>query len=54
MEANYGGTQMRAALEFSLKRRDSSMATAAFVLTDGEVCFHLLFIKKKAQIDVAS
>lgn len=37
MEANYGGTEIRQALQHVLNSRTTSMPTAVFVLTDGEV-----------------
>ncbi|KDQ53740.1 hypothetical protein JAAARDRAFT_197188 [Jaapia argillacea MUCL 33604] len=36
MEANYGGTEIRAALDQALGSRNTSMPTVAFVLTDGQ------------------
>jgi hypothetical protein len=37
MDANYGGTNLLAALQFVFKRR-SKTPTMLFVLTDGQVC----------------
>jgi len=36
MEANYGGTEIRQALQYALGMRTGGMPTAVFVLTDGE------------------
>jgi uncharacterized protein YegL len=36
LEANFGGTEMAAALEFSIKSRRTDIPTSLFVLTDGE------------------
>lgn len=38
MSANYGGTEIRDALERVFKSRNPDVPTACFVLTDGEVC----------------
>jgi len=37
MQADYGGTELRSALEFVLHSRNSDMSTMVFVLTDGKV-----------------
>ena len=37
MRADYGGTEIRQALQHVLDSTTSSMPTAVFVLTDGEV-----------------
>lgn len=37
MDANYGGTEIRSALDLALKARNFQMPTVVFVLTDGEV-----------------
>jgi len=37
MEADYGGTEIRQALQHIFNCQTSSMPTAVFVLTDGEV-----------------
>lgn len=38
MTANYGGTELQAALEFAFESRGSHISTMVFVLTDGQVC----------------
>ena len=38
MSADYGGTEIRQALQHVLDSATSTMPTAVFVLTDGEVC----------------
>ena len=37
MSANYGGTEMQAALEHVLRTRKTDIPSAIIVLTDGEV-----------------
>ena len=37
MGANYGGTEIRQALQYALDSISINMPTAVFVLTDGEV-----------------
>lgn len=37
MSANYGGTEIRSALSFTLRARNFDQPTVVFVLTDGEV-----------------
>ena len=37
MTANFGGTEMRSALEKVFKSRCAQLPTSCFVLTDGEV-----------------
>jgi len=37
MQADYGGTELRSALEFVLHSHNSDMSTMVFVLTDGKV-----------------
>jgi hypothetical protein len=39
MHANYGGTEIRAALQHVFDQRNSRLPTMVFVLTDGEVCY---------------
>lgn len=38
MRADYGGTEIREALEKVFKARNGTVPTACFLLTDGEVC----------------
>ena len=37
MDANFGGTELAAAMEHALQGRNHSISTVVFVLTDGEV-----------------
>ena len=40
MFANFGGTEMLAALEKVFRSRCAQLPTSCFVLTDGEVCIY--------------
>ena len=46
MSANYGGTEMRSALQQAFSLRKSNIPTSVFVLTDGEVSVGLCHLKK--------
>lgn len=37
MSANYGGTEIRSALENTFKTQSKTLPTSVFVLTDGDV-----------------
>ena len=41
MFANYGGTEIRAALESMFRNRQQNVPTSCFVLTDGEVSIRI-------------
>lgn len=47
MDADYGGTEIRAALEFMFRIRSRDMPTSCFVLTDGEAGFLFLLLIMK-------
>lgn len=42
MGADYGGTEIRKAIEHVVASHTTHMPTAIFLLTDGEVCTHSL------------
>lgn len=44
MDANYGGTEIRSALDLALGTRNFQIPTVVFVLTDGEVRTSILGI----------
>ena len=43
MSANYGGTEMRGALQKVFSMRNNDIPTSVFVLTDGEVSIYLVY-----------
>lgn len=47
MDADFGGTELRAALEFMFNIRSRDMPTSCFVLTDGEASLPFLLLVLK-------